>query len=153
VLETPHVVVAAAIAYKLGNPLLAIPISFASHFVFDKVPHWNPHISTEFRKNGEVGQNSKLIIACDVVLALIVGIFISSKVLPDLNHAFTILAASFFGVLPDLIEAPYFFGHHENIYLEKWVSIQKSIQTDTTLIPGLLTQILTVLSIYFFVLR
>lgn len=49
-LETPHVLIGAAIATKVGNPFLAIPLAFASHFVLETVPHWNPHLNTETKK-------------------------------------------------------------------------------------------------------
>jgi hypothetical protein len=54
VLETPHVVVGAAIATKVANPALAIPLAFASHFVLEKIPHWNPHLNTELKKFGRL---------------------------------------------------------------------------------------------------
>jgi len=51
-LETPHVLAGAVIAAKVQNPFLAIPLAFASHFILEKVPHWNPHINAEMTKFG-----------------------------------------------------------------------------------------------------
>ena len=48
-LETPHVAVGAAIAASIPNPLIAIPLAFASHFALELVPHWNPHLNTELK--------------------------------------------------------------------------------------------------------
>jgi len=62
VLETPHVVVGAAIATKIANPFISLPLAFASHFLLEKVPHWNPHLNTE-KKNtaGSVGNPPRLL--------------------------------------------------------------------------------------------
>lgn len=143
-LETPHVIVAATIAYKLGNPYLVIPLSFVSHFVLETVPHWNPHIMTEMKKFGEITKKSKLIIAADVLLAFVSGFYIASTVLPNATHFWTIIFASFFGVLPDLIEAPYFFLNWRNNFLDWWIKGQKALQSDATPIPGILTQAITI---------
>ena len=109
VLETPHVIVGAAIATKIANPLLSIPLAFGSHFLLDRIPHWNPHLNTEMKKHGKPTKKSSFIVVADVCTALFVGFFIASKAMPDMAHAATILAASFAAVLPDVMEGPYFF--------------------------------------------
>lgn len=147
-LETPHVVVGAAIASKIPNPLIAIPLSFASHFILERVPHWNPHLNTEKKKYGKITQASTNIIIVDVCLSLIFGFYIASKSLPNSFHVATILAASFFAVLPDVIEGPYFFLNMKSEFIKKWIAFQKSIQVDTTVIPGLLTQVLTIIAAF-----
>ncbi len=35
-----HAVTGALIAGAVGNPFLAIPLAFASHFVLDAIPHF-----------------------------------------------------------------------------------------------------------------
>jgi hypothetical protein len=140
-LETPHVAVGAAIATKIPNPLIAIPLAFASHFVLEMVPHWNPHINTELKKFGHVTKKSTTIIIIDSTLALIFGSFIAYQALPNTGHAITILAASLASILPDLIEAPHFFLGMDSKFIPKWIAFQKIIQSDTTLFWGLLTQL------------
>lgn len=144
-LETPHVVVGAAIATKIPNPLISIPLAFASHFVLEKVPHWNPHLNTETKKFGRPTKNSTIIVIADVITSLVFGFFIAGKVLPDTGHAMTILLACFAASLPDIIEGPYYFLNIRRYkFIEKWIAFQKSLQTDTDIIPGLLTQFLTI---------
>jgi hypothetical protein len=143
-LETPHVVVGAAIATQIANPILAIPLAFTSHFLLERVPHWNPHLNTELRKYGKITPKTTLIVAVDVALSLILGFTIAARVLPDTNHAFTIIFASFAAVVPDIIEGPYFFLKMKNPFIEKWISLQKSIQNDASILPGLATQALTI---------
>lgn len=146
-LETPHVAVAAAIAYTIPNPLVAIPLAFGSHFALELIPHWNPHLNTEIKKFGKVTKFSKTLITFDVFFALVIGFFIASRVLPNNAHFATVLVSSFFGVLPDVIEAPYYLFKIPSNFIEKtWIPFQKSIQEDTTPIPGLTTQVLTIIA-------
>ncbi len=153
VLETPHVVVGAAIAAKVVNPYLAIPLAFASHFVLDMVPHWNPHLNTETKKNGRPTKNSTLFVFADVCLALIAGIFIAAQALPNEAQAITILLASFAAVLPDVIEGPHFFLGIRNKFIEKWIAFQKSIQNDTNIYAGLATQVVTMIVAFWWILN
>jgi len=146
VLETPHAIVGAVIVSKIPNPIISLPLAFASHFVLDMVPHWNPHLNTEIRNKGKISSTTTLIVAADVLLAIISGVAISSLSLPDTTHAGFVLMGAFSGVLPDVVEAPYFFLGWKTKAIEKWLSFQKSIQSDTTPFAGLMTQVATVLA-------
>ena len=147
-LETPHVAIGAAIATKFPNPFIAIPLAFLSHFVMEKVPHWNPHIVTETKKYGAPTKQSIMIIVIDVVAALVLGTFIASRALPDTKHAAVIMAASFASVLPDLIESPYFFLKMRSKFLKSWLTFQKSLQVDTTPFWGLVNQAITIAAVF-----
>ena len=152
-LETPHIIVGAAIALKFGNPALAIPLAFGSHFILEKVPHWNPHLNTEKKKYGELSMQTKKIIAIDVVSSIFIGFFLASRALPDTKHVFVVLASCFFAALPDLIEAPYYLFNIRNKFIEKsWVPFKKSLQVDTSIIPGLITQLLVVVAAFWWIL-
>lgn len=146
VLETPHVVVGAAIATKVVNPLLAIPLAFGSHFLLDKIPHWNPHLNTEMKRHGKPTKRSSAIVIIDVCTSLVAGFFIASKALPNSAHSITILFASFAAVLPDIIEGPYFFLGIKSKLIDKWIAFQKSIQANTSVLPGIFTQIVTIVA-------
>ena len=145
-------VVGAAIATKIPNPLVAIPLAFASHFVLEKVPHWNPHLNTEKKKFGKVTKQSTRIVIVDTAISLTLGLYIASRTLPDAAHFATILAACFFSVLPDVIEGPYFFFNVKNKFIEKWIAFQKSIQIDAEIIPGVITQIATIAASFWWIL-
>ena len=149
-LETPHVFVGAAIAVAIPNPLIAIPLAFASHFILETVPHWNPHLNTETEKYGQPTKRSTIITVVDSTVALISGSFFAYQALPNTGHALTILAACFVSILPDLVEAPYFFLNFRKAIIKKWILWQKSIQVDTPPAIGLLTQlVITLAAIYF----
>ena len=143
-LETPHVVVGAAIATKVVNPVLAIPLAFGSHFLLDRIPHWNPHLNTETKKYGKPTKKSTAIVIVDVCTSVALGLFIASKALPSTSHAATILAASFASILPDVIEGPYFFLGIKCKFIDKWIAFQKSFQADTNIVFGLFTQVTTI---------
>ena len=153
-LETPHVVVAAAIASKVANPALALALALGSHFVLEQVPHWNPHINSEMKKFGKISDFSKKVILTDVILSLIFGFYISSLVLPDKMRALIIVLACFIAVTPDLIEAPYYLkGLKIKFITTKWIPFKKSLQTDANIIPGLLTQVLIILAAFYWILN
>ena len=140
-LETPHVFVGAAIATAIPNPFLAIPLAFASHFVMEMVPHWNPHLNSETEKFGAPTRRSTVITSIDSTLALVSGSLIAYRALPNIHQAILILACCFFAVLPDVMEGPYFFLHMKNAWIKRWISFQKSLQCDTTAFWGILTQL------------
>ncbi len=143
-LETPHALVGAAIAIKVGNPFLAVPLALLSHFVFDKVPHWNPHINTETKKFGHPTKQSTIIIAVDATVALLFGAYIAWRALPNNVLAFSILVCCLAAVLPDVMEIPYFYFKKRTGFLKKWIPSQKSWQTNTTPFWGILTQVITI---------
>jgi len=145
-LETPHVLVGAAIASKITNPLLSMPISFMSHFILDKVPHWNPHLNSETEKYGKPTKKSTIITALDVTTSLIVGSFIAYRAYPNVSQTINILVCCFMASLPDIVEGPYYFLGFRGKLSKKWIGWQKSIQVDTKFIPGALSQLTTILA-------
>jgi len=145
-LETPHVAVAAAIAAKIPNPFISLPLALASHFLLERVPHWNPHLNTEMKQYGKLTDKTKLIIAIDGFFALTLASIVAYSTLPDIKLALTVLASSFASILPDLLEGPYFFLGVKNKFLTWWLKSQKAIQVDASPFWGILTQIIVLTS-------
>src|SRR5258708_2448951 len=143
-LETPHVAIAAAIASKIPNPLISIPLAFVSHFILDMTPHWNPHINREIKKFGKPTKQSVNIIRVDSLLALGLGTAVAIHALPDTHQFINIMVCSFVAVLPDVVEAPYYFLRKKDLVIEKWITWQKSIQADAEPWIGLTTQVVIV---------
>jgi hypothetical protein len=144
VLETPHVIIGAAIATKVQNPLLSLPLALGSHFLLEKIPHWNPHLNTEKHKYGKITKQSTIIVLADSTLALGSGLLIALQKMPNLGSVAVVLAACLLSILPDLIEAPYFFLGIDNPYIVRWIKFQKSIQTDAKPFWGLTAQLATI---------
>ena len=146
-LETPHVVVGAAIAISIPNPLIAIPLSLASHFVLDKTLHWNPHTYTETKKFGKPKNKSLLISAIEVIVALTFGLTIAYQVLPNTAHFLTIIFSCFAAVLPDVSMYPFFlFEKTRKGLYKKWVDLERSWQVETDKIAGKLTQVAVIIA-------
>ena len=144
-LETPHVALGAAIASKIPNPFISIPLSLASHFLLDITPHWDPHINREIKKFGKPTKRSVNIIRVDSVIALALGTAIaihSGNPWQFLN----VMACSFVAVLPDVVEIPYYFFRRKDNIVEKWIAWQKSIQNDVAPWYGLTVQGLVVVA-------
>lgn len=147
-LELPHTVVGAAIAAKIGNPALSLPIALASHFVLDLLPHWNPHLNTELKNHGKITSRTTLFVATDVFLSLAGGLLIASTVLPDTNRFILVILGALMGILPDLIEAPYFFLGLRWEPIERLIKFQKSIQNDARPFLGVLTQVILLAAVF-----
>ena len=143
-LETPHVALGVAIAVAIPNPLISIPLAFASHFALDMVPHWNPHINTEMKKYGKLTNPTLFIIAVDLALALILTIF-TGKTNPY------IYLASLMSILPDIAEGPYFLFGWRNKYLDIILRFQRSIQANANIFWGLLTQIIILVACFLWI--
>lgn len=145
-LETPHVALGVAIAVSIPNPLISIPLAFASHFILDKVPHWNPHTYTETVKNGGPSRSTITIAVADGLIALGVGLVIAYSVLPNHALALTIIACSFASVLPDVSKYPFFlFKNLRHGVYKKWVDYERTLQTQVdSIFWGLLTQVLVI---------
>lgn len=150
-LELPHTIVGAAIAVKVGNPALALPLALASHFVLDLVPHWNPHIYTELKKNGRVSGKSKAIILTDGVVSVLLGLYIASAMSSTPNGFIIILASSLLAVIPDVVEIPfYFFGWHPK-FIEQYVQFERKLQFNCSPAVGILSQLAIVAVVLFWI--
>jgi len=149
-LETPHVALGIAMAVKTGNPWVAIPLSLASHFLLDRVPHWNPHFYTETQKFGQPKKISTYIAVVDEI-AIALTLFIAYKFMPDVNKSFLILICSLLSVLPDQIKIPYFFCNRRFGLIKKWVDFERSIQVEVGPVWGILTQTIVVLVSFYWV--
>lgn len=152
-LETPHVALGIAIAVKSGNPWLALPLSLASHFLLDRVPHWNPHFYTETKKFGKPKKLSTYIAVVDEIIAIGLTLFMAYKFLPNLNTSFLILVCSFLSVLPDQIKFPYFFLKMRSGFIKKWVDFERSIQVEVSPFWGIVTQLIVITASLFWILN
>lgn len=99
---TGHALVGASIAALVPNPALSLPLAFASHYVFDKLPHWDPMTNK--------ADKSKDLILKETVLDVLIGYFLVGiifvLILNTANPTLVFLSA-FVAQLPDWLEAPY----------------------------------------------
>jgi hypothetical protein len=144
-LETPHVAVGAAIATAVANPALSLPLALGSHFLLDRIPHWNPHTYTETEKYGKLSKISLFIASTDTFLALVLGLSIAYSFNPNLQKMIIIITACFLSVLPDLIKSPFYLLKKRGKTLIKYIDLERSFQVETNLYLGMLVQSVVVL--------
>lgn len=143
-LTTPHALIGALLMLKMNNPFLGILMAFLSHFIFDFfIPHWNPHIYTEYSKSKSISKNSLIIIITDVVVANLSLAAVAYFTNASLMQVILIWTGAFFAILPDLVEAPYYFFNYSNKLMDKYVQFEHNYQADGNIFWGLLTQIIT----------
>lgn len=145
-LTTPHVLVALTIFKILpDSPIMAFFLILISHFVIDFcIPHWNPHLFTEFKKSGRISLRSMQIILIDAFLALTILTLMVINVWPNYSVVFGYTLAAFLGILPDFIEIPHYFLRWKNKLLTKYVVFQHQHQANGTFFWGILTQIIVI---------
>lgn len=152
-LTTPHALVGLVIIQKIPHPI-GLLVSLISHFLIDFfIPHWNPHLYTEFKKTGGISSSSIKIILVDGFLAVALTLFFMFKNLPagrqgllNLSQAFLYGLSSFMAVLPDAIEIPYYFLNWKSKCMKKYVYFTHKYQADAGIFWGMLTQILVVIA-------
>jgi hypothetical protein len=106
VTATNHAVTGALIATLIKQPLAAVPIAFASHFVLDALPHFGIHEEDIFKRNHS--WQFKTILITDLVLASLVGITLLIVLASEVSF-WVLTACMFAAVSPDLIWGVRFF--------------------------------------------
>jgi len=153
-LETPHAAVGAALVIAIPNPLISLPLAFASHFVLDVIPHWNPHIHTELKKYGKLQKKTVTFITADSLTAAVLGLSLASvSVNGNPNTFILVLLGAFMGTLGDMLEMPYYFLNYRGKLMSRYVLWQKSIQNHTDTIYGVLTQIIVFIAALWWIMQ
>jgi len=152
-LETPHIIVGIAIATRFPNPAVSIPLALASHVILDRIPHWNPHTYTETEKHGKPLRKSLIIAYSDISLAFIIGSTVAFLTLPNIAQATNIMLTCFASVLPDVSKYPFFLfkSARKGLY-KRWVDFERSLQVDAEPIPGIINQLIIILTAYLWIL-
>ena len=144
-LELPHTLVGAAIASRIPQPHIALPLAFISHFLFDLIPHWNPSLYQETKKYGRPTKKSTKIVIIDTSVSLLAGFLIASRFWPDWQRMVLIILACFAAVVPDVVEGFYFFLGIRSKFLINLIEFQHRHQGKAAKIPGLLIQAVVIL--------
>ena len=120
-LSISHSVTGAFIAVKIGNPVLAIPLILLSHYLEDAVAHWDVGTGmSKGLKNPLLALRHEVI---DLTLAGILVLVFFPSALPIIHNSFFVIPnyapiwGAFFGLLPDLLEAPRNFLKSEPWFL------------------------------------
>jgi len=146
-LSIAHGPIGAFIAQKISNPIISIPLTLVSHYLADRVPHWDVGQGIS-----NAGKSKRLSffqeLKVDFPLSVVLTYFLFQYGKPLDYH---IWLGWFVGLLPDFIEFPrLFLGHHFKI-LELHHRFHKWFHVSTpNKFWGLLPQILVLLSLLLF---
>lgn len=119
---TSHAIIGAAIAIKIPNPFISIPLAFLSHFICDKIPHWD--VMT--KKADKTKTQIFIYAAMDGILSLFLVtalFFVSFQNSDPVN----IFLSAFVAQLPDWLEIPYTIFHKDvwiskiDYQFQKWI--------------------------------
>lgn len=152
---TPHIVVGATIGAKTQNLGLIVILGLITHFVMDKVPHWD-YVwlgIKKFRKDKDFKAlfSDLLKIAVDCTFGLLIVFFVLwYKGLLDFNYLPFILFGIFFSTLPDIILGLAWFLPKKSVkkfinFTEKYLHYPEDKQKEGEItFLGLATEIIVV---------
>lgn len=159
---TTHAVIGAAAASMVPeHPALAFGLGFASHFVFDAVPHWHYPVRSIRKDKHDRMKNDMVIgkhfagdvalIGCDALLGMGISLIVFSYFLhlPYLP----IIIGAIAGILPDPLQFVYWKFRHEPIKSLQRLHMGIHAATDLDDRPwlGMSSQILLILVSILFV--
>lgn len=139
---TGHALIGLAIAAKIQNPFLAIPIAIASHVLADLFPHWDT--GTNHKK--KTMKRFILESAIDVSFGFLISFILLVLFFPttSLFYAFVMIIAS---QLLDWGSAPYVFFKIRTFPFPQLYYFQKNFDNRMDKPWGIINQILIVLAI------
>lgn len=141
---TAHALVGTLIAGRVGDPIVASALSFASHFVLDIIPHWDTGTHYRTKSNEKLFWGS----AVDVSASFVSSIILYFLILKQDNFSLLFLSV-FFAQLPDWLTAPYFIFHIKHPFWKIFYNIQHVLNSKLDKPLGIITQIVSVLILYF----
>lgn len=141
---TTHALIGGAIAATVPNPGLGLTMAVVSHPLLDLIPHWD--FGWGWR------EKPKLRFAIENTLDLSLGVFLSYTLFGRHIPLWYFSAAVFLSEVWDLLEAPYWFWKWQFFPFGTLYSFQSRIQGKAKLPWGVLTQIISVVAIYFVLL-
>ncbi len=138
----PHTLTGIAIATLIPNPLIAAPLSFVMHFVYDVVPHWDfyTNVPKENRKEGW----RPLAVMADLAIGVAIGTaatLYALWVLHDTSLALNVFVCGIASVLPDVLTGPWLYLKNPNALFTIMHAIQSKLQTRAGFFVGITTQV------------
>lgn len=142
---TGHALIGTVIAAKVGNPVLAVPIAIASHFLADALPHWDTG-TNKLKKSKRLFFVESIL---DVLLGFVLSWLLITWVFPstNLSYAFLIIIMA---QLPDWLTAPYLFFNMKIFPFANIYHFQKKFDTRLGLPWGFVNQVVAILALIVF---
>ena len=154
ILSTHAVIGAAAASAFPEHPVVAFGVAFASHFVFDAIPHWHYQV-TSSKKDKQNPMNNDMVMgkqffadAAKIGFDALLGIGISLIAFSYILHLPTllILLGAMGAILPDPLQFVYWkFRHEPLISLQRFhIWIHAATDLDDKILLGVGSQILLI---------
>lgn len=144
---TVHSVAGAAIGEAAGNPLLAFLLGVLSHFVLDRIPHWDPHGYQGFQKEKIIIDKGAIqyasIAILDIILTSALVWFILTR---NFSHPVPIFFGALGAVTPDFNMGFYFLTKNKIFKFLQDIHVKTHFRpgkTPVTFFSGNATQVLT----------
>lgn len=142
-LAASHALIGAAIAAKVSNPVIGIPLSFLSHFAVDLIPHW------DFGQNRREKSVRRLFI--EAVFDVLLGFYLAFLVFGGSVDPLYLFIAAGVAQSPDLLESPYFIFRKELPFCVWLYNLQHKLHWRINLPWGLVTQVIFILIVLWLV--
>lgn len=117
-LLAPHILVGAALATSIPNPFLGLLFAFLSHFLLDRIPHWEYSIEPlkEIKTKGTRYCMPILRrVALDITLGFVFVIFALALHKGE-SSFFLALFGGFFGILADGLAGLFFLSKPRGLF-------------------------------------
>ncbi|HOX95863.1 MAG TPA: hypothetical protein PLI45_00565 [Candidatus Woesebacteria bacterium] len=141
-LSIAHGTTGAFIASKIPNPLISIPLVLLSHYIEDRIPHWDVGQGLSgWKKSRKAAFLQELFFDFPLSFALVYIIFQNGH---PLN--WHIWLGWFVGLLPDFLEFPYLFLDMKFTPIRQFAKLHAWVHRSTpNKLWGLLPQVLVIL--------
>lgn len=140
---TGHALVGALLAGRIGDPALAIPLSFLSHFAGDILPHWDAGTNRRRKTREQVVSEAMI----DVVVGFILSILLFTAVTRNGNYVL-LYACIFASQAPDWLSAPFVFFRFKTQPFKFVSDIQEKLHTKLDKPWGIVTQVAFIIVLY-----
>lgn len=139
---TAHAVLGTVIAAKIGNPLLAISLSFTSHFVADMIPHWDVGIGWRKKSKERFFIESAIDLFTGYLLSYILIFFLFPET--NLVYAFFIITVA---QLPDWLMVPYLYLKNKLPFFKFFYTMQHHLNHSLNSPWGIINQIVILVAL------
>jgi hypothetical protein len=142
-LSVSHALTGAFIASKFTHPIVFIPLTLASHYLQDWIPHWD--VGTGLSSGKRKRSTAILLEFGDLALTIgLVYLFWQGEL------TWQIGLGAFMGLLPDFMEAPRNFLKWEPFFLKPFNEFHHQFHHSVpNMIFGLLPQVAVILAVFF----
>ena len=134
-----HLLVGAAIAQKLSNPILGFSFAFISHYFLDFLPHSQYDVKFIYQKIWHKSFFDFLKIILDISLAVLLIFIFSEKIFWALGGAFFTILPDFFSFLFLIFPKNGFLKKHYYFHVNK---VNLHLNKKTPAFLGILIQLL-----------